>query len=177
MPPPQAGTKVAGKGIKYCVEGGSPAKAAAGRERKLPSKDPKHCVEGCGLPLKAAAGRERKLHSEDPKYCVEGGRPAKTAGREQMLLSKDTKHCVEGGRFIGNRRRLPKARGIGAEMSGGAGQSGQLCRGGRRGRPRIAAESPAPRLRGARPEKNSERKNRRKTPAALENMGLEPTAY
>ena len=40
---------------------------------------------------------------------------------------------------------------------GGAGQSGQLCRGGRRGRLRIAAESPAPR-RGARPEKNSERK-------------------
>ena len=34
---------------------------------------------------------------------------------------------------------------------GGSGQSGQLC-------PRIAAESPAPRLRGARPEKNSERK-------------------
>ena len=36
---------------------------------------------------------------------------------------------------------------------GGAGQSGQLCR----GRPRIAAESPAPRLRGARPE-NGKRK-------------------
>ena len=40
----------------------------------------------------------------------------------------------------------------------GAGQSGQLCRGKGGGRPRIAAESPAPRLRGARPEKNSERK-------------------
>ena len=41
---------------------------------------------------------------------------------------------------------------------GGSGQSGSFAAGGRRGRPRIAAESPAPRLRGARPEKNSERK-------------------
>ena len=73
------------------------------------------------------------------------------AGREQMLLSKDTKHCVEGGRFIGNRRRLPKARGIEAEMScrrrEGAGQSGSFA-------------SVKARAQGRAPEKKE--KNRRK---------------
>ena len=42
----QAGTKVAGKGIKYCVEGGRFSKTSAGRERILHSKGIKYCVEG-----------------------------------------------------------------------------------------------------------------------------------
>ena len=59
MPPSQAGTKVAGKGIKHCVEGG-------------------------GLPLKAAAGREQILRSKGTKPGVEGGSPAKTAAAAEV---------------------------------------------------------------------------------------------
>ena len=59
MPPSQAGTKVAGKGIKHSVEGGGLPLKAAGREQKLPSKAIKPGVEG-GCPAKTAAAAEVK---------------------------------------------------------------------------------------------------------------------
>ena len=58
---------------------------------------------------------------------------------------------------------------------GGAGQSGSFALG--KGAGGCELQRKARRPAGARARKIQKEKNRRKTPAALENMGLEPTAY
>ena len=88
------------------------------------------------------------MHSKGTKYCVEGGRLSKAPkfcrSQNEALKAADpqrppprpkSNRCVKRRRIRKRPSEPPKARGIGAEMSGrrkgGAGQSGQLCRGGK----------------------------------------------
>ena len=146
------------KGIKHCVEGGGFSKVPKFcRSQKEALKD--------GGPAKTAAAAEVKPPRPKSNRRVKRQRTRKRPSEPPQTAVR----AAEGARdWSGNERPTERRRGA---------KRAALPRGDGAGGRELQRKARRPAC-GARARKKIRKeKNRRKTPAALENMGLEPTAY